>query len=107
VPAGPPFRLLYGVTDPSRVYYADELAALAGSDVEVTLRYSRRVPDGSGLHAGRLNRDDLAALTFPAAMRPTVYVCGPTGFVEAVADSLLALGHDAARVRTERFGPTR
>jgi ferredoxin-NADP reductase len=38
--------------------------------------------------------------------RPLVYVCGPTGFVEAVADTLVALGHDASRVRTERFGPT-
>jgi ferredoxin-NADP reductase len=33
-----------------------------------------------------------------------VYVCGPTGFVEHVADTLVGLGHDARRVKTERFG---
>ena len=35
-----------------------------------------------------------------------VYVCGPTSFVETVADDLVALGHEAANIRTERFGAT-
>jgi ferredoxin-NADP reductase len=43
---------------------------------------------------------------WPSATRPLVYVCGPTGFVEAVADALVTLGHDPDRIRTERFGPT-
>jgi ferredoxin-NADP reductase len=33
-----------------------------------------------------------------------VYVCGPTAFVESVANDLVALGHDPAEIRTERFG---
>ena len=33
-----------------------------------------------------------------------VYVCGPTPFVESVANDLVALGHDPATIRTERFG---
>lgn len=33
-----------------------------------------------------------------------VFVCGPTGFVEHVADLLVGLGHAPERVRTERFG---
>jgi ferredoxin-NADP reductase len=37
---------------------------------------------------------------------PRVYVCGPTSFVETVADQLVALGHEAANIRTERFGAT-
>jgi ferredoxin-NADP reductase len=36
----------------------------------------------------------------------TNYVCGPPGFVEGVADALVALGHEPGRIRTERFGPT-
>jgi ferredoxin-NADP reductase len=40
------------------------------------------------------------------AERPLIYVCGPTPFVEAVAEALVALGHEPQRVRTERFGPT-
>jgi ferredoxin-NADP reductase len=34
------------------------------------------------------------------------FVCGPTGFVETVADLLVDIGHDPANIRTERFGPT-
>jgi ferredoxin-NADP reductase len=39
-------------------------------------------------------------------MDPDVYVCGPTPMVEAVANALVGLGHEPARIRTERFGPT-
>jgi ferredoxin-NADP reductase len=35
-----------------------------------------------------------------------VFVCGPTGFVEHVANLLVQLGHDPHRIKTERFGPT-
>jgi ferredoxin-NADP reductase len=34
------------------------------------------------------------------------FVCGPTGFVEAVAGALVELGHDPGRIKTERFGAT-
>jgi ferredoxin-NADP reductase len=101
-----PFRLLYGVTDPDRVYYAEELARIAADGVTVDIRYSRRVPEGSELRAGRITRDDLAALILPPSEDPAIFVCGPTGFVEAVSDSLIALGHAEERIRTERFGPT-
>jgi len=33
-----------------------------------------------------------------------VFVCGSTAFVESTAADLVALGHDPALVRTERFG---
>lgn len=100
------FRLLYGVTDPSRVYFAQELERLAGDGLGVDIRYSRQVPAGSRLTPRRIGREDLAALTLPAADAPAVFVCGPTGFVEAVADTMVGLGHPEARIRTERFGPT-
>ncbi len=31
---------------------------------------------------------------------------GPTPLVETAAESLVALGHKPARIKTERFGPT-
>jgi ferredoxin-NADP reductase len=102
--SGVPFRLLYGVQDPTRVYYRGELTRLAGPSLQVDLRYSRRAPVDTPV--GRIGGADLAALALPAALRPTVYVCGPTGFVEAIADALLRLGHAPERIRTERFGPT-
>ena len=48
----------------------------------------------------------LAAVAWPPAERARAFVCGPTGFVEAVADDLLALGHAPELIRTERFGAT-
>ena len=39
-------------------------------------------------------------------LRPAVFVCGPTGFVEAAADLLVGTGHDPRAIKTERFGPS-
>ena len=48
----------------------------------------------------------LAEASWSAVLSPTCYVCGPTSFVERVAELLTASGHSAERIRTERFGPT-
>jgi len=42
----------------------------------------------------------------PPGRDPAVYVCGPTGFVEAVASLLVTAGHDPRSIKTERFGPS-
>jgi ferredoxin-NADP reductase len=46
----------------------------------------------------------LREVAYPPEDNPRVYVCGPTSFVEAVAEGLVALGHRPGRIRTERFG---
>jgi ferredoxin-NADP reductase len=99
-----PFRLLDSVRAPADAMYRDEIDALSG--VEVTWVYTRSGPDGWAGPVGRVTPELLAASTWPAEREPAVFVCGPTGFVEAVASALVALGHDPARVRTERFGGT-
>jgi ferredoxin-NADP reductase len=43
---------------------------------------------------------------WPPEFEPSCFVCGPTGFVETVANILVALGHEPRRVKTERFGPS-
>jgi ferredoxin-NADP reductase len=48
----------------------------------------------------------LDALGPPPGARPHVFVCGPTAFVEHVADLLVAGGHEPGRIHAERFGPT-
>jgi ferredoxin-NADP reductase len=48
----------------------------------------------------------LADITWPVTDKPRCYICGPTGFVEAVATALVELGHQPQDIRTERFGPT-
>jgi len=106
-PGAPPFRLVYSVRGPDDVIYRDELAALAATaGVEVRLVHTRRAPDGDERPVGRLRESDLVAPGWTGEDAPTCYVCGPTGFVEGAADLLVALGHAADRIRTERFGPS-
>jgi ferredoxin-NADP reductase len=102
-----PARLLYSVRDPASVIYRDELRAVTdGGPRELTLAWTRAAPEGTDRPPGRVDAQLLTAATLPPADRPTCFVCGPTGFVETVADLLVAGAHDPARIRTERFGPT-
>jgi len=95
-----PARLLLSVREPDDVFYARELETI---DAEVVLTYTRRAPAGWEGYARRVDREMLAAVATPGVR---VYVCGPTTFVESVADNLVALGHEPANIRTERFGAT-
>jgi ferredoxin-NADP reductase len=101
-----PLRLLYSVRDPSSILYRDELAGLERNGVDVRYVFTREAPPGWARPPGRLDADLLATSAFAPDLDPTSYVCGPTGFVEYVADLLVAAGHDPRRVRTERFGPS-
>jgi ferredoxin-NADP reductase len=99
-------QLVYSARTLGDVIYRRELEELAGPHRAVTLTLTRESsPDWTG-RRGRVDADMLAEVGWPASVRPHCYVCGPTPFVEVVADALVALGHDPARVKTERFGPT-
>jgi ferredoxin-NADP reductase len=102
-----PLRLLYSVRSLDEVIYRDELTR-ARSDGELDIRFTltREQPDGWDGYARRIDRELLADVAWTVEDRPLVYVCGPTGFVESAADIFVSLGHDAGRIRTERFGPT-
>ncbi|MBD3940898.1 ferredoxin reductase [Microbacterium sp. NEAU-LLC] len=98
-------RLLYSVRTPTDAIYRDELERAGGDGgVAVTWRYTRTAPEGWTAPVGRLDDDALRAAVWPPDREPIVYVCGPTGFVEHVADALVGLGHPPARIKTERFG---
>jgi ferredoxin-NADP reductase len=98
-----PARLLYSARSLDEVIYRDELERL-GADVRLTL--TREQPEGWTGFRRRIDADLLAEVAWPPEERPLVYICGPTAFVEVAASALVALGHDAGRIRTERFGPT-
>lgn len=100
--AGDPseFRLLYSVRTPADAFFRAELDAAMGVDYV----YTRETPEGWPAPAGRVNRDILRDSAFPPERSPRIYVCGPTPFVEAVANWLVDLGHPTASIRTERFG---
>ena len=95
-------RLLLSARSEQDVLYAGELREL----VDPAITYTREAPAGWTGYARRVDREMLTEAGFPPEERPRVFVCGPTGFVEGVARELLALGHDPARIRTERFGAT-
>jgi ferredoxin-NADP reductase len=102
-----PFRLLYSVRRPDTILYAAELERRAAEgEVDLRITYTRAAPPNWPTAPGRIGAEVLAGATWPAADAPTCYVCGPTPFVEGIADLLIANGHDAANVKTERFGPT-
>ena len=97
-----PLRLLYSARTRDDLIYRDELG---GQRLTVDHADARAAEGWTG-YTGRVDPELLAEVAWPPAERPLVYVCGPTGFVEGVADALVALGHDPTRIRTERFGPT-
>jgi ferredoxin-NADP reductase len=96
-----PVRLLYSARTRADLIYRTELEDY---DTVITLT-DEELQEWDG-RTGRIDAAFLTETAWQAAERPLVYICGPTGFVEAVADALVTLGHPAARIRTERFGPT-
>ncbi|MDL5351431.1 ferredoxin reductase [Microbacterium sp. zg-YB36] len=101
---GAPFRLLYSVRSPHDAMYRAEIAELTAAGLETTWIYTREAPAGWSGGVGRLTPAVLAASVWPVEAAPTIFVCGPTGFVEAAADMLVQAGHPPQQVRTERFG---
>ena len=101
-----PFRLVASVRTPEDRLYADELRRRRSDDggLDVTWLYTRRAPDGERRAPGRVTAADLAAHGWPPDFEPLVFVCGPTAYVETASTLLVEAGHDASRVRTERFG---
>jgi ferredoxin-NADP reductase len=105
---GVPARLLYSSRRWDEVIYREELARLVEDDptLEVAFTLTREPPQGWTGFRRRIDRMMLAEVAWPPAERPHAFVCGPTPLVEAVGAALVELGHDPARVKTERFGPT-
>jgi len=106
--SGAPCRLLYSSRSREEAIYADELDRLAEEDgaLEVTHTLTRSHPPGWTGYSRRIDREMLEAVAPSPEARPLAFVCGPTPLVETVATALVELGHDPARVKTERFGPT-
>jgi ferredoxin-NADP reductase len=103
-----PVRFLYSARTADALIYRAELDALAASDRRFDLTYTltrSQLPDWSG-YARRVDAEMLREVAWAPEDDPSIYLCGPTTFVEVVADHLVALGHDPVSIRIERFGPT-
>ena len=110
-----PALLLYSARGPEDIIYRRFLGDMTqrSPQVSVCLTLTRRQPPGWNGYARRVDpamlRDcigQLAAINGGDEGQLLCYVCGPTGFVEAAADALLAVGVPETVIRTERFGPT-
>lgn len=103
-----PTRLLYSSRSLEDMIYRDELDRLRKSrtGLEVVQTLTRAQPPGWTGYARRIDPQMLREVTWPVEQHPLAYICGPTPFVETAAASLVALGHESARIKTERFGPT-
>jgi ferredoxin-NADP reductase len=103
-----PTRLLYSSRSLEDVIYRVELDRLAaqGTGLEVRHTLTRTQPSGWAGLSRRIDAAMLTAVAWPPAERPLHFVCGPTPLVESVAESLVNLGHEPTRIKTERFGPT-
>ncbi len=100
-------RLLVSARSLPDVLYERELVALGampGIDARITL--TREQPLGWRGDARRVDAEMLRELGPEPASQPRTFVCGPTAFVEHVADALVALGHAPESIHTERFGPS-
>ncbi|MBP2327732.1 ferredoxin-NADP reductase [Kibdelosporangium banguiense] len=91
------FDLVYSVRTRADACYLDELSR---HGLNHSVVYTRE-ESGDGRPAGRIGPQDL-----PSSPAGRTYVCGPTGFVEAVTKLLLDQGSDPDTIRTERFGPS-
>lgn len=88
---GKPFHLYYGTRSPERTAFLDELRPLVECG-QATLHHD-------GGHAS--NGLDLRRLLAPYVPGTHLYYCGPSGFLDAVADA--AAGWPAQAVHCERF----
>ena len=98
--------LLYSARTLSDVIYREELFRLDWHNLSVHLALTRESPPNWPGRRGRIDQQLLADVIPPPARRPLVYVCGPTSFVENVAQALVDIGNEPGRIKTERFGPT-
>jgi ferredoxin-NADP reductase len=102
-----PFRLIYSVRTPEGTIYSAELQQRAEDDgLSVAYVYTRATPPGWPRAAQRIDAALIAENALPAKENPACFVCGPTAFVEAVAEFLGEAGYDSSRIKTERFGPS-
>ena len=103
-----PCRLLYSSRSREDTIYAEELDRLAAENgtLEILQTLTRSQPAGWTGYSRRIDREMLEEVAWPSEQRPLAFVCGPTPLVETVATALVELGHDPARIKTERFGPT-
>ena len=103
-----PTKLLYSSRSYDDVIYREELDHISANDSSLSVIHTltRQQPPNWMSYRRRIDRAMLADTAWLPSEKPLAFVCGGTGAVEVVATSLLELGYEPERIKTERFGPT-
>jgi ferredoxin-NADP reductase len=103
-----PARLLYSSRTLDDIIYRDELDRLAAINDGLAVKHTltRDKPAGWDGYTRRIDGAMLKEVAWSKNEVPAVFVCGPTSFVEAAADLLVAMDYDPMWIKTERFGAT-
>lgn len=102
----PPMRLVYAARNMAEVILWPTLQALEqhnGFTTHLVLSRASTAPRPQD-KTGRIDAAYLSSILETLGQSPLVYVCGSNGFVETVAQALVAHGVPPADIRTERFG---
>ncbi len=103
-----PALLLYSSRSFADIIYRQELeqSNAANPNLKVLHTLTRSAPPDWHGYSRRIDGPMLEEAIGILGGTPHVFICGPTSFVEAVADALVILGLGPDRIRTERFGPS-
>jgi ferredoxin-NADP reductase len=106
--AANPSALLFSVRSWQETIYRDELEQLSkgGRAIHLDFTFTRQHPQGWTGYKRRVDKAMLAESLKYFETLPQCFVCGPSGLVEQVANTLVDLGIPDNTIRTERFGPT-
>jgi len=103
-----PARLLFSSRTQADIIYREELSRLgaAGDGLTVFHTLTREKPAGWIGYTRRVDEAMLKEVAWPKQDSPAVFICGPTPFVEAASQLLVAMGYEPRSIKTERFGAT-
>jgi ferredoxin-NADP reductase len=99
-------HLVYSARTQKDILYQNELNHLISEHRAVTITLTQESTSAWSGRRGRVDSELLSDVGWPPADEPHCYICGPTPFVEATANALVAFGHSSHNIRTERWGPT-
>ena len=103
-----PATLLYSSRSFEDIIYREELErlAVANDGLKIVHTLTRKQPAGWTRRRAPHRPRHAGKRGFSAAMKPRIFICGPTQLVESASQIMLDLGHDRTLIKTERFGPT-
>ena len=102
-----PVVFLASVRSQDGLLYEEELSRISREDLNFTLvlTFTDIVPPNWDGYRRRVDEKMLTDVFGKTKDNmPMFYVCGPTPFVEVVADTLVKIGINPHEIRTERFG---